>query len=156
MKTPAPMQTTAAKDIEILMIEDNPGDVLLTKEALLEGKISNSVYWAKDGMEAIAFLMKQPPFADARRPDIILLDLNLPRKSGHEVLSFIKSQDHLKRIPVIILTSSKAEEDILLSYDLYANCYITKPVDLEKFLSIVQTIEHFWLKVVTLVPPEEE
>lgn len=156
MNIPTPVRATAAKDIEILMIEDNPGDVLLTKEALLEGKISNKVYWAKDGMEAVAFLTRQPPYADARRPDIILLDLNLPRKSGHEVLSFIKSQDHLKRIPVIILTSSKAEEDILLSYDLHANCYITKPVDLEKFLLIVQTIENFWLKVVTLVPPVED
>lgn len=146
----------AVKDIEILMIEDNPGDVTLTREAFLEGKVSNNLYWAKDGAEAIAFLTRQPPYQDACRPDIVLLDLNLPRKSGHEVLAFIKSEEHLKRIPVIILTSSKAEQDILLSYDLYANCYITKPVDLEKFLSIVQTIEHFWLKIVTLANPEEE
>ncbi len=144
------------RDIEILMIEDNPGDVMLTKEAFLEGKMSNNLYWAKDGVEAIAFLTKQAPYTDVQHPDIILLDLNLPRKSGHEVLAFIKSKDHLKRIPVIILTSSKAEEDIVLSYDLHANCYITKPVDLEKFLGIVQTIEHFWLKIVTLANPEEE
>jgi len=149
-------QGLAPKEIEILMIEDNPGDVMLTKEAFLEGKLSNNLFWAKDGVEAIAFLTKQAPYQDAQRPDIILLDLNLPRKSGHEVLSFIKSADDLKRIPVIILTSSKAEEDILLSYDLYANCYITKPVDLEKFLAIVQTIEHFWLKIVTLATPDEE
>jgi chemotaxis family two-component system response regulator Rcp1 len=149
-------QNMTPKDVEILMIEDNPGDVLLTKEAFLEGKVSNNLFWAKDGVEAIAFLTKQPPYTNVQRPDIILLDLNLPRKSGHEVLSFIKSQEHLKRIPVIILTSSKAEADILLSYDLHANCYITKPVDLEKFLSIVQTIEHFWLKIVTLATPEEE
>ncbi|MGZ3236506.1 MAG: response regulator [Burkholderiaceae bacterium] len=149
-------QGLAHKEIEILMIEDNPGDVMLTKEAFLEGKLSNNLYWAKDGVEAIAFLTRQTPYQDAQRPDIILLDLNLPRKSGHEVLTFIKSADHLKRIPVIILTSSKAEEDILLSYDLYANCYITKPVDLEKFLGIVQTIEHFWLKIVTLANPDEE
>jgi chemotaxis family two-component system response regulator Rcp1 len=149
-------QGLAPKDIEILMIEDNPGDVMLTKEAFLEGKVSNNLYWAKDGIEAIAFLTKQAPYQDAQKPDIILLDLNLPRKSGHDVLAFIKAADHLKRIPVIILTSSKAEEDILLSYDLHANCYITKPVDLEKFLSIVQTIEHFWLKIVTLANPDEE
>jgi CheY-like chemotaxis protein len=149
-------QGLAARDIEILLIEDNPGDVVLTREAFLEGKVSNNLYWAKDGAEAIAFLTRQQPYQDACRPDIILLDLNLPRKSGHEVLAFIKAEDNLKRIPVIILTSSKAEQDILLSYDLYANCYITKPVDLEKFLSIVQTIEHFWLKIVTLANPEEE
>jgi CheY-like chemotaxis protein len=144
------------RDIEILMIEDNPGDVMLTREAFLEGKVANNLYWAKDGAEAIAFLTRQTPYQDANKPDIILLDLNLPRKSGHEVLAFIKSTEHLKRIPVIILTSSKAEEDILLSYDLHANCYISKPVDLEKFLSIVQTIEHFWLKIVTLANLEEE
>lgn len=149
-------QGLASKDIEILMIEDNPGDVMLTREAFLEGKVSNNLYWAKDGVEAIAFLTKQAPYQDAQKPDIILLDLNLPRKSGHEVLSFIKSAEHLKRIPVIILTSSKAEEDILLSYDLHANCYITKPVDLEKFLGVVQSIEHFWLKIVTLANPDEE
>lgn len=142
------------KDVEILMVEDNPGDVLLTTEALLEGKLSNRLYWVKDGNEALAFLTKQAPFAHAQRPDIILLDLNLPGKSGHEVLSFIKSEEHLKRIPVIILTSSKAEADILRSYDLYANCYITKPVDFDKFLSVVRTIESFWLKVVTLPHPE--
>jgi chemotaxis family two-component system response regulator Rcp1 len=149
-------KNAASKDIEILMIEDNPGDVMLTREAFLEGKITNNLYWAKDGVEAIAFLTRQEPYTEAQRPDIILLDLNLPRKSGHEVLSFIKSEEHLKRIPVIILTSSKAEEDILLSYDLHANCYITKPVDLDKFLSIVQTIENFWLKIVTLADPDEE
>jgi CheY-like chemotaxis protein len=149
-------QEAATKDIDILMIEDNPGDVMLTREAFLEGKLSNNLYWSRDGADAIAFLTRQAPYEDACRPDIILLDLNLPRKSGHEVLSFIKSDEHLKRIPVIILTSSKAEEDIVLSYDLYANCYITKPVDLEKFLTIVQTIEHFWLKIVTLANPEEE
>jgi two-component system, chemotaxis family, response regulator Rcp1 len=149
-------RTAASKDIEILMIEDNPGDVMLTREAFLEGKITNNLYWAKDGVEAIAFLTRQEPYTEAQRPDIILLDLNLPRKSGHEVLAFIKSEEHLKRIPVIILTSSKAEEDILLSYDLHANCYITKPVDLDKFLSIVQTIENFWLKIVTLADPDEE
>jgi CheY-like chemotaxis protein len=149
-------QSLTPRDIEILMIEDNPGDVMLTREAFLEGKLSNNLYWAKDGVEAIAFLTKKAPYQDAQKPDIILLDLNLPRKSGHEVLSFIKATDHLKRIPVIILTSSKAEEDILLSYDLHANCYITKPVDLEKFLAIVQTIEYFWLKIVTLANPDEE
>ena len=140
----------AAREIEILLVEDNPGDVLLTKEALLDGKLSNRLNWVKDGAEAMAFLTKQPPFAHAIRPDIILLDLNLPGKNGYEVLSFIKTKEQLKRIPVIILTSSKAEADILRSYDLYANCYITKPVDFEKFLTVVRTIESFWLSVVTL------
>jgi chemotaxis family two-component system response regulator Rcp1 len=139
-----------AREIEILLVEDNPGDVLLTKEALLYGKLSNQLHWVKDGAEAMAFLSKQPPFTNVKLPDIILLDLNLPGKNGLEVLSFIKTKEQLKRIPVIILTSSKAETDILRSYDLHANCYITKPVDFEKFRSVVQTIENFWLKVVTL------
>lgn len=149
-------RSLASRDIEILIIEDNPGDVMLTREALLEGKVINNLYWAKDGIEAISFLRKQAPYQDAQSPDIILLDLNLPCKSGHDVLAFIKSTDHLKRIPVIILTSSKAEQDILRSYDLHANCYICKPVDLEKFLEIVQTIAHFWLKIVTPANLEEE
>jgi chemotaxis family two-component system response regulator Rcp1 len=149
-------QSIVERDIEILMIEDNSGDVVLTQEALLEGRLKNTLHWVKDGIEAIAFLTNQLEYTDMPRPDIILLDLNLPRKSGHEVLAFIKSEERLRRIPVIVLTSSKAESDILLSYDLYANCYITKPVDLEKFLAVVKTIEHFWLKVVTLANLDEE
>lgn len=143
------------REVVILLVEDNPGDVLLTKEALQDGKVANTIHWAKDGNEALAFLNKQPPFATVPYPDVIFLDLNLPGKSGHEVLTFIKSNARLKRIPVVILTSSKAESDVLLSYEHYANCYITKPVDLEKFMSIVQAIDHFWLKVVRL-PSEED
>jgi CheY-like chemotaxis protein len=139
----------------ILLVEDNPGDVLLTKEALEEGKVANDIHWARDGDEAMAFLTCQTPFLDAPRPDVILLDLNLPGKSGHEILSFIKSHPELKRIPVVILTSSKAESDVLLSYEHYANCYVTKPVDLDKFMSIVHAIDQFWLKVVRL-PSEKD
>lgn len=138
------------RQVEILLVEDNPGDVLLTKEALEEGKVTNNLHWVKDGVEAMAFLTRQGQFSDAPHPDVIFLDLNLPRKSGHDVLTFIKSDVQLKRIPVIVLTSSKAESDILLSYEQYANCYITKPVDLEKFMAIIKTLNNFWLQVVTL------
>lgn len=144
------------REVEILLVEDNPGDVLLTKEALLDGKVRNRFHWARDGVEAVAFLERKPPFSEAPRPDVIFLDLNLPRKSGHDVLSFIKSAPHLKRIPVVILTSSKAESDVLKSYDHFANCYVSKPVDLEKFMSVIQSINHFWLKVVTLPNETDE
>jgi CheY-like chemotaxis protein len=136
--------------MEILLVEDNPGDVLLTREALQEGKVSNNLHCVRDGIEALAFLNRKNPFADAPRPDVIFLDLNLPRKNGYEVLSIIKSDSNLRRIPVVILTSSKAEKDVLYSYDQHANCFITKPVDLEKFMSVVQTIDHFWVKIATL------
>jgi CheY-like chemotaxis protein len=148
------MQNTE-KEVVILLVEDNPGDVLLTKEALQDGKVINAIHWAKDGDEALAFLTRQAPFNDAPHPDVIFLDLNLPRKSGHEVLSFVKSDQRLKRIPVVILTSSKAESDVLRSYEQYANCYITKPVDLEKFMSVIHAIDYFWLKVVRL-PSEDD
>ena len=138
--------------IEILLVEDNPGDVRLTKEALKEGKVYNNLHWAKDGLEALEFLRRQGIHAKAPRPDIILLDLNLPKKDGREVLSVIKSDDRLKHIPVVVLTTSKAEEDVLRSYELHANCYVTKPVDLEKFIVVVQSIDRFWLTVVTLPP----
>jgi two-component system, chemotaxis family, response regulator Rcp1 len=136
--------------VEILLVEDNPGDVRLTKEALKEGKVYSNLHWAKDGVEALEFLRRQGKFAGVPRPDIILLDLNLPKKDGREVLSEIKNDDDLKRIPVVILTTSKAEEDVLRSYQLHANCYVTKPVDLEKFIGVVQSIDMFWLTVVTL------
>ena len=136
--------------IEILLVEDNPGDVRLTKEALKEGKVYNNLHWAKDGLEALEFLRRQGIHAKAPRPDIILLDLNLPKKDGREVLSVIKSDDRLKHIPVVVLTTSKAEEDVLRSYELQANCYITKPVDLEQFITVVKSIEDFWLTIVTL------
>jgi len=142
--------STRASPVEILLVEDNPGDVRLTKEALKEGKVYSNLHWAKDGVEALEFLRRQGKFADVPRPDIILLDLNLPKKDGREVLSEIKNDDDLKRIPVVILTTSKAEEDVLRSYQLHANCYVTKPVDLEKFIVVVQSIDRFWLTVVTL------
>ena len=143
---------TAAPPVEILLVEDNPGDVRLTKEALREGKVYNNLHWAKDGVEALEFLRREGKHADAPRPDIILLDLNLPKKDGREVLSSIKNDDRFKQIPVVILTTSEAEEDVLRSYELHANCYITKPVDLDKFIVVVQSIDRFWLTVVTLPP----
>jgi two-component system, chemotaxis family, response regulator Rcp1 len=144
----------AAPPVEILLVEDNPGDVRLTKEALREGKVYNNLHWAKDGVEALEFLRREGRHANAPRPDIILLDLNLPKKDGREVLSVIKSDAQLMQIPVVVLTTSKAEEDVLRSYSLHANCYITKPVDLEKFILVVKSIDRFWLTVVTLPPPK--
>jgi two-component system, chemotaxis family, response regulator Rcp1 len=138
------------KGIEILLVEDNPGDVRLTKEALKDGKVLNNLNVVADGVEAMAFLRKEGKYADAPTPELILLDLNLPKKDGREVLSEIKNQQDLKRIPVVILTSSAAEQDIVKSYNLHANCYITKPVDLDKFIHVVRTIEQFWLTVVKL------
>ena len=136
--------------VEILLVEDNPADVRLTKEALKEGKVYNNLHWAKDGVEALEFLHRQGKYASAPRPDIILLDLNLPKKDGREVLQEIKSDETLRRIPVVVLTTSKAEEDVLRSYNLHANCYVTKPVDLEQFIVVVKSIDMFWLTVVTL------
>jgi CheY-like chemotaxis protein len=142
--------STRSSPVEILLVEDNPGDVRLTREALKEGKVYSNLHWAQDGVEALEFLRRQGKFTDVPRPDIILLDLNLPKKDGREVLFEIKNDDDLKRIPVVILTTSKAEEDVLRSYELHANCYVTKPVDLEKFIVVVQSIDRFWLTVVTL------
>lgn len=142
--------TEFGRPIEILLVEDNPGDVRLTIEALKEGKVRNNLSVAKDGVEALAFLRREGSFAEATRPDLILLDLNLPRKDGREVLAEIKEDAVLRRIPVVVLTTSKAEEDILRTYDLHANCYITKPVDLEQFISVVRSIDDFWLSVVRL------
>jgi CheY-like chemotaxis protein len=140
------------RPIEILLVEDNPGDVRLTKEALKEGKVRNNMFVATDGEEALTFLRQQGTYAEARRPDLILLDLNLPKKSGREVLEEIKADPDLKRIPVVVLTVSKDEQDVLKSYNLHANCYITKPVDLEQFIEVVKSIEDFWLTVVMLPP----
>ena len=144
----------AAPPVEILLVEDNPGDVRLTQEALQEGKVYNNLPWAKDGVEALEFLKRQGKHANAPRPDIILLDLNLPKKDGREVLAQIKKDSELKQIPVVVLTTSEAEEDVLKSYELHANCYVTKPVDLEKFIHVVQSIDRFWLTVVTLPPAD--
>ncbi|MDY6930435.1 MAG: response regulator [Halobacteriota archaeon] len=138
------------KPIEILLVEDNPGDVRLTQEAFKEGKIKNNLYVAKDGIEAIEFLRHQGEYSDSPRPDLILLDLNMPRKSGKEVLEEVKADEELRRIPVVILTTSKAEEDIFRSYDLHANCFITKPVDMDQFIEVVKFIECFWFTVVRL------
>jgi chemotaxis family two-component system response regulator Rcp1 len=136
--------------IEILLVEDNPGDVRLTREALRDGKIYNNLYVVRDGVEAMAFLHKTGQYVRAPRPDLILLDLNLPRKDGHEVLAEVKTDESLRRIPVVILTTSQAEEDIIKTYDLHVNCYITKPVDLDQFVKIVKSIEDFWLTIVKL------
>jgi len=138
------------REIEILLVEDNPGDARLTKEALAEGKVLNHMSVVEDGVFALAYLRKEGQFANARRPDIILLDLNLPRMDGRELLAIIKVDTDLKCIPVVVLTTSKAEEDIFKSYDLHANCFITKPVDLEQFINVVRSIEEFWFTVVKL------
>ena len=136
--------------IEILLVEDNPGDARLTIEAMREAKLRNRMHVVEDGVEAMQFLRRQGRFGEAPRPDLILLDLNLPKKDGREVLAEVKSDPDLKRIPVVILTTSQAEEDVVRAYDLHANCYVTKPVDLEQFMKIVNQIDEFWVKVVTL------
>lgn len=146
------MINPSGRAVEILLVEDNPGDVRLTREAFREGKIRNNLYVAVDGVEGMAFLRREGKYADAARPDIILLDLNLPKKNGIDVLAEIKTDEDLKRIPVVILTTSVAEQDILRSYDHHANCYIVKPVDLEQFLKVIQTIEDFWVTIVKLPP----
>ncbi len=138
------------KPVEILLVEDNPGDVRLTQEAFKEGKLRNRLSVVGDGVEAMAFLRREGQYADAPRPDIILLDLNMPKKDGRETLADIKEDPELKCIPVVILTTSEAEEDILKTYDLHANCYITKPVGLDKFIEIVKYIKDFWLSIVKL------
>jgi chemotaxis family two-component system response regulator Rcp1 len=138
--------------IEILLVEDNVGDVRLTTEALKENKVCNNLSVVGDGVEAMQFLRQQGKYAAAPHPDLILLDLNLPRKDGREVLAEIKSDGQLRRIPVVILTTSKAEEDVIRTYDLHANCYVTKPVGFEEFASVVRSIEDFWLTIVMLPP----
>ena len=141
------------KPIEILLVEDNPGDARLTREALAHSKVKNNLHHARDGEEAVAFLRRQGQWANAPTPDLVLLDLNLPRRDGREVLEDIKRDPALMHIPVVILTSSQAEEDILRTYRLHANCFITKPVDLEQLTKVVQGIEQFWFTLVRL-PPE--
>jgi len=133
-----------------LLVDDNEGDILLTKEALEEARIVNRISVAYDGVQALSFLKKEPPFLHEESPDLILLDINLPRMDGTELLSIIKRDPELRRIPVIMLTTSSSERDILISYDNHANCYITKPVDLERFMDVVRTIEDFWISIVKL------
>lgn len=142
----------APRPIEILMVEDNRGDVRLTQEALKEGKVRNNLHVTRDGVEALSFLHKEGKHARVPRPDLILLDLNLPKKDGRAVLEEIKEDPDLRRIPVVVLTISKAEEDILKSYNLHANCYVTKPVELEQFMTVVRSVEDFWLTIVRLPP----
>ena len=143
-------RSTTGRPIEILLVEDNPGDVRLTVEGLKESKVRNNLHVARDGVEAMEFLHRQGQHTNAVRPDLILLDLNLPRMDGREVLLEIKSDAKLKTIPVVVLTTSRAEHDVLRSYELQANCYITKPVDLEQFITVVKSIEDFWFTIVTL------
>ena len=143
----------AVRAVEILLVEDNEGDVRLTREALREGHLHNRLHVVEDGERALDFLFRRGEFDQAPRPDLILLDLNLPRRDGREVLAQIKGDASLKRIPVVVLTTSRAEEDLLRSYDLHANCYITKPVDFDQFIQVVKTIENFWFTIVVLPPP---
>jgi len=139
--------------IEILLVEDSPADILLTREAFEHNKIVNAIHVAEDGIQAMDFLRKQGKYASAPRPDLILLDLNLPRKNGREVLAEIKADPELRSIPVVVLTTSNADEDIFKAYDLNANCYVVKPVGFDNFMKAIQSIRHFWFSVVTL-PPE--
>ena len=144
------LSESPSKPIDILLVEDNPGDVELTREALHDSKVHMRLHVVPDGVEALAFLRCQGPYADAPRPDLVLLDLNLPRKDGRGVLADVKQDPELKHIPIVILTSSQAEQDILRAYELQANCYVTKPVDLDQFITIVRSIEQFWFTIVKL------
>ena len=146
----------ATVPVEVLLVEDNPGDVRLTQEALREAKVRNRLHVAADGVAAMAFLRRMPPYENAPVPDLILLDLNLPKKSGLEVLEQVKSDDRLQCIPIVILTTSQAERDVLEGYRLRANAYVTKPVDFDQFLSVIRSIEHFWLEIVKLSPVESD
>jgi CheY-like chemotaxis protein len=154
MNTPKTLSAQLGRPVEILLVEDSPSDADLTMETLAGGKVANHVSVAEDGVEAIAFLRREGDYSHSPRPDLILLDLNLPRKDGREVLAEIKQDEKLKDIPVVVLTSSRAEQDMLHAYSYHANCYITKPVDFEQFLDVVKAIEGFWLTVVKL-PPEK-
>ena len=145
--------TEFGRPVEILLVEDNLGDVRLTRETLKDSKLLNHISVVNDGEEAMALLRREGKYAGATRPDLILLDLNLPKKDGREVLREIKTDEQLRRIPVVVLTTSSAEQDILKTYDLHANCYITKPVNLDQFTSVVKAIEEFWFTIVRL-PPE--
>lgn len=146
------MDNSDIKIIDILIIEDNPGDARLIKEVLKEGKILNSLHIVKDGVQAVNFLHKKNGYSNVPTPDLIILDLNLPKKDGREVLSEIKADNTLKKIPVVIMTISQAEEDILRSYNLHANCYITKPLDFNQFIKVIKSIEDFWFSIVKLPP----
>ena len=143
-------RSSLGQPVEILLVEDSPGDVRLTQEALRENKVRNNLSVVTDGMEAMAFLRREAKYAAAPRPDLVLLDLNLPKKDGWDVLAEIKADEKLRHIPVVVLTTSEADEDVLKAYDCRANCYVTKPVDLQQFLKVVKAVEDFWLTVVKL------
>jgi len=147
--TPTP-NPHRGEPIEVLLVEDSPDDADLTMDALRNGRVRNRITHVEDGIQAMAFLRREGKYADAPRPDLILLDLNLPRKSGREVLAEVKQDPDLRRIPVVIMTSSDDEKDILAAYNLYVNCYVTKPVDLDQFIGVVKSIEHFWFSIVKL------
>jgi CheY-like chemotaxis protein len=138
------------RPIEVLLVEDDPGDILLTKEAFEDNKVRNNLHVVSDGEEAIAFLRRQGPYAQAPRPDLVLLDLNLPRKDGREVLQEVKADPELRSIPIVVLTTSEADEDIVRSYRLHANAYVTKPVDFKRFIEVVRQIDHFFVTIVSL------
>lgn len=144
------MECVTARPIEILLVEDNPGDVELTREALRMGKLQNLLHVAPDGLAAMDFLRQVGKYASAPRPDLIILDLNLPKKDGRQVLAEVKGDEALKCIPVVVLTTSSAEEDVLKSYNLHANCFITKPIDMQQFMRVIHSIEEFWLSIVVL------
>ena len=145
-------QTDPGRPIEVLLVEDDEGDVLITREALAEGKVINRLNVVNDGVEAIEYLRHEGAFAEATRPDLILLDLNLPKKDGLQVLEEVKADDDLRRIPVIVLTTSAADEDVVRSYDLHANAYVTKPVDFDRFVDVIRQIDDFFISVVRLPP----
>jgi chemotaxis family two-component system response regulator Rcp1 len=144
------LETERGSAVKILLVEDNPGDVRLTQEALKESKMLNELHVTEDGVEALEFLNRQGKYADAPHPDLILLDLNLPKKDGRELLEEIKADENLRRIPVVVLTTSKAQEDIYRMYEQHANCYITKPIDFEQFIEVIKSIDNFWLTIVKL------
>ncbi|HEY7070974.1 MAG TPA: response regulator [Acidimicrobiales bacterium] len=144
------MLAEAVRPIEVLLVEDDEGDVLMTREALDEGKVVNRLSVVGDGVEAIAYLRREQPYADATRPDLVLLDLNLPKRDGRQVLEEVKADPDLRRIPIVVLTTSEAEEDVLRSYDLHANAYVTKPVDFDRFVEVIRQIDEFFISVVRL------
>lgn len=141
---------TSAREIEILLVEDSATDVMLAEEALEHAKVRNHLHVVKDGVEAMAFLRQEGQYADLPRPDLMLLDLNMPRKDGREVLAEVKADESLRTIPVVVLTTSQAQQDVLEAYGLHANCYISKPVDFEQFANVIRAIDQFWFTVVTL------
>jgi CheY-like chemotaxis protein len=144
------MLAEAVRPIEVLLVEDDEGDVLMTREALEEGKVFNRLNVVGDGVQAIAYLRREQPYADVIRPDLVLLDLNLPRRDGRQVLADVKNDPELRRIPIVVLTTSEAEEDVLRSYDLHANAYVTKPVDFDRFVKVIRQIDEFFISVVRL------